>query len=181
MTIAEQKKQTNIVEYVLFMWQMEDMARAAKFEPSIYGGFIGESMVPKRRADEVIWFQDLCQSMKDQDCEIKGHIKEVVDTLAELQQLHVNLLNSIKDKKYQDVFVAVTPSMEEFQRHMDRSDVGDVESLLTGLYGLLVLKLKGQEISDPTQKAMDLFSRVLGLLAAHHRVMKEGESNVNLN
>ena len=181
MTIAQQKKQTNIVEFVLFMWQMEDLARAAKFESSVYGGFIGESMAPKRRKDEMDWFEDLSREMKAQGCETQGHVKEVEDTLVELQQLHLNLLKSIQDKRYQETYVEVFPSMEEFQKHMDKPEASDVESLLTGLYGLLVLKLKGKKISEPTQKAMDLFSKMLGLLAAHYRVLKDGETKVNLN
>ena len=32
MTTAAIKKESHIVEYVLYVWQMEDVARAAKFD-----------------------------------------------------------------------------------------------------------------------------------------------------
>ena len=34
MILAEQKKKAHIVEYILFLWQIEDLIRAAKFDPS---------------------------------------------------------------------------------------------------------------------------------------------------
>ncbi|MCB0761016.1 MAG: DUF4924 family protein [Flavobacteriales bacterium] len=181
MTVAQNKFSNNIIEYVLFMWQMEDLARAADFNPDVYASLLGEGRTEEDRRDEMEWFEGLCSTMKNESCVISGHIQELERLVAELQQLHYNLLRVIEDKQYQQTYVSVYPSLQEFQKHMTEDGKSDVESLLTGLYGLLVLKLKGKEVSGPTQKAMDEFSQLLGLLAAHYRRRKDSESNINLN
>ena len=35
MILAESKKKAHIVEYLLFLWQIEDLVRAAGFDPNV--------------------------------------------------------------------------------------------------------------------------------------------------
>ncbi|MBI49085.1 MAG: DUF4924 domain-containing protein, partial [Crocinitomicaceae bacterium] len=35
MILADSKKKSHIVEYILFLWQIEDLIRAAQFNPEV--------------------------------------------------------------------------------------------------------------------------------------------------
>ena len=44
MSTASEKRETHIVEYLLFVWQMEDLARAAGFDAGVIRSLSMESM-----------------------------------------------------------------------------------------------------------------------------------------
>ena len=51
MLIAKQKRQENIAEYVLYMWQLEDMLRACNFDVDVlmHGFNLSALEMPKVR------------------------------------------------------------------------------------------------------------------------------------
>ena len=40
MIVAEEKKKENIAEYILFIWQMQDLVRAANFKKESFKEFL---------------------------------------------------------------------------------------------------------------------------------------------
>jgi hypothetical protein len=52
---------------------------------------------------------------------------------------------------------------------------------MTALYGLLVLRLKKEPVSDETVSAIQTFSQLLARLSDHYKKMKTGELNFSLN
>jgi flagellin-specific chaperone FliS len=95
--------------------------------------------------------------------------------------LHNTLLNVIKDKKYTELFEEAQPNMAAYLQKAGGSTSNDVETCLTALYGLLVLRLKKADISEETEKAMETFSRLMAYLSQKYKAMKKGEMNFNLN
>ena len=89
MTIAETIKQNNIVEYILFIWQAEDMVRAfhldtEKINSNIIKDFNGE------KADLLslqTWYQNLIKKLKLQGKKEKGHLNEINEVINELNYL----------------------------------------------------------------------------------------------
>jgi uncharacterized protein YpbB len=76
MLIARDKKNKNISEYVLYMWQIEDLIRAFKFdieslEKSIYGSFSNDPML---RKEIVEWYSNLVQMMEMEQIKKTGHL-----------------------------------------------------------------------------------------------------------
>ena len=74
MTIAESIKQNNIAEYILFMWQAEDMVRAfsldiEKIQSNIVKDFNGEE---KDLLSLISWYKDLIRKLR-----IQGKSKKV--------------------------------------------------------------------------------------------------------
>ena len=72
MLIAKQKRQENIAEYVLYMWQLEDMLRACNFDVDVLmrGFNLSPLEMPKVRQ----WYQDMADAMKAEGIQKKGHL-----------------------------------------------------------------------------------------------------------
>ncbi|MDZ4821992.1 MAG: DUF4924 family protein [Flavobacteriales bacterium] len=182
MSLAEQKQKQNIAEYLLFMWQMEDLVRAVEFDAEQLDTFV-RSYTPSAEAFETEkqWFRELVKKMRGEKVENRGHISEVHELLFELSFLHNTLLNVIKDKTYLDLHHRAQPNIVEYQKRNGGKSSNDVESCLVSLYGLLVLRLKKEPVSEETEGAMKTFSDMLARLAQQYRNMKEGEKNFSLN
>ena len=76
MLIAEQKKKENIAEYILLMYQIEDIVRSAEFDlDKIMDSFVkpqlsDDSFVEANRK----WYADLIEQMKAQRLQKAGHL-----------------------------------------------------------------------------------------------------------
>ena len=77
MYISQQLKQQNIAEYLLYMWQVEDMIRAngfdiEKIKKNIVDPYPSLSDEQKRALTQ--WYADLINMMHDEGVMEKGHI-----------------------------------------------------------------------------------------------------------
>ncbi len=182
MTLADQKLKQNVAEYVIFIWQMEDLVRAVYFDPEALDEFI-RTYTPDDSAfaQEKKWFEDLTRKMKNERVEVRGHISEVHELVFELSYLHNTLINVIKETTYLELYRKAQPNIKDYLMRAVGKATNDVETCLTALYGLLVLRLRKEPISDDTSEAMKTFSELMARLAHHYGMMKKGEMNFALN
>lgn len=182
MILAAQKKKENIAEYILFIWQMEDLVRAMYFDIDAISEFV-RSFTPSEEhfQSELKWFKELIRQMKSERVEHRGHISEVHELIFELNYLHNTLLQITKDKGYLKAYQEADANIKEYLQRSDGKSTNDVEVCLTALYGILVLRLKKEPISDETNTAIATFSNLIALLAHHYKRMKQGEMNFSLN
>lgn len=181
MTTAQAKKEANIVEYVLYLWQMEDLLRAASFEDEVITGFLGQQFEGEQFDEELAWFQELAKKMKQQGLEKVGHIYEAQELITELVYLHSSLLNVFQDKEYKAALSNAKEHLDEFMKRTKVDFNNEIEPCLVAVYGLLNLRLKGKTISEETEASMKLFSLLLAILADRYKKMRMGKLQVNLN
>jgi hypothetical protein len=182
MSLAAKKLKENVSEYIIFLWQMEDLLRAVQFDSNALDDFIA-SYTPSEDAfdSEKRWFSELSLTMRRDGVEQRGHISEVHEIIFELSYLHNTLLNVVKDKAYADAYRTAQPNIKEYLSRTDGKSTNDVEVCLTALYGLLVLRLRKEAVSEATSQAMQSFSQLMAKLSMHYRLMKQGEFNFSLN
>jgi hypothetical protein len=182
MNLAEQKLRQNIAEYIIYLWQMEDLVRALYFDLDTLDNFI-RTFTPDEKsfAEEKKWFEELMYTMKREGVEQKGHISEVHEVIFELNYLHNTLTNVMRDKTYLELYRNAQPNIAEYLTHSDGKSTHDVEVCLTALYGMLLLRLRKETISEQTQEAMQSFASLMARLAHHYKLMKQGETNFSLN
>ena len=118
MSLAAQKLKQNIAEYIIYLWQMEDLLRAVYFKPEALADFI-RSYTPDDNAfkEEKIWFDELVKTMKREGVEQRGHVSEVHELVFELNYLHNTLINIVKDKTYLDLHRKAQPNISEYLTH----------------------------------------------------------------
>lgn len=182
MTIAEQKREDSIAEYIIYIWQMQDLVRAADFKDALIEQFVKEfSEDPVQQEEELIWFRNLMKQMTSEGLQKRGHIGEVMEIMNELAMLHHTLVNILKDSQYLMAYKDAKPYIGEYLQKAGGTMNNDVETCLTALYGLLVLRLKKSEISQATEDAMSTFSKLMSMLSLEYRKMKRGEMNLQFN
>lgn len=181
MLIAKEKKKSNIAEYILYMWQVEDMLRAFNLNmESVNANIVSRYTVEDQLKKEIFdWYDNIAEIMKREKVEQVGHIQALKNNVDELTELHFYLLYKAGDPIYRGLIMEHANSFVEYRKMSNVDDsVSDVELALQALYGVMMLRLQGKSISAETEKAITGFSKVIACLAARFKE-KEEEENKN--
>ncbi|HIP31592.1 MAG TPA: DUF4924 family protein [Crocinitomicaceae bacterium] len=177
MLVAEQKKSSNIAEYILYMYQVEDVIRAYNLDLDA----IMENYVKPQLPDESFlgqyrkWYNSLILQMRSEKIEKKGHLLSIQEVLVELSYLHNTLLNLTDNDKYKDIFGVAGPHIEEFRLKSDLKDKNSIEIAFNALYMKLLLRLQKKEISPASEEAFDSMRVMLAFLSRSYVQMKKGD------
>ena len=176
MIIAQQKRQENIAEYLLYMWQVEDIIRASRLNIDT----IDHNIISKYQIDDVTrtqvrdWWESLIKMMQLEHVEQRGHLQINKNVLIRLTDLHVQLLNSDKFAEYTADYYRTLPYIVELRaKQPEEEKSGELETCFNALYGVLILKLQGKEIGKDTLLAIAQISHFIGLLAAYYKKDEE--------
>lgn len=178
MYISQQLKQQNIAEYLLYMWQVEDMIRAARFDMKVIRERIVDpypSLTGEQREALTQWYQDLINMMHDEGVMEKGHLQINQNIIIWLTDLHLRLLKSPKFPYYSAAYYKVLPFIVELRAKGADKDLPELEICFDAMYGVLMLKLQKKEISEDTQKALKTIGDLLAMLAGYYIKDKQGE------
>ena len=98
MFVQKELREKNIAEYLLYMWQVEDMIRAAGLDSDrLYDAVVKAS---GRTDDECRewkqWYDDLIEMMRTEGKTVQGHLQINENVLVLLEDLHARLLDSHK-------------------------------------------------------------------------------------
>lgn len=175
MIIAKEKKKNNIAEYILYMWQVEDLIRANQFDIDlIQENVISRFPQPKAIQLEIRgWYQSLIEMMKNEKIEKQGHFLFIKNTLSELNEFHQRYLDA-SNPKYKELYDLASPNIQEFQLKLSSPQVNEIEVCFNGLYALLMLRLQQKEITKETTEAMSTFSNMLAYLSIKFKQYENG-------
>jgi hypothetical protein len=177
MIIAQEKRKSNIAEYILYMWQVEDIIRACNFDINLIENNYVRKFNPSSRIQDDIknWYVNLILMMHEEGLREKGHLSFLNTLVREMNDLHLRLLNSRQEVRYQNIYTLAVVNLREFKSKLPSSNISDVEACLDALYGLLLLRLKKKTIHKGTEEAMATFSRMLAYLSDKFQKMEKGE------
>ncbi len=178
MLIARLKKETNIVEYLIYMFQIEDIIRSFQFDLNAIDVAVIQKFDQSDKVKLEIreWYENLINQMKTQGIQKTGHLQELKDIIKGLDVLHQTLLTTIQDKTYQEKYETAKLALTELVRKSGgRHFQSEIEIGLNGVYGLLVLRLKQENIAQSTEKELGKVSALLARLAYQYQQMKMGK------
>ena len=178
MIIAQQKRKENIAEYLLYMWQVEDIIRANHFDiDSIERNIIERFDQPENvRLEMKEWYEHLIAMMLSEGVKEKGHIQINKNVLIDLNDLHNRLLRMPKEVVYGNKFYQTLPFIVELRGKSGLQDwQNDIELCFNALYGYMLLRLQRKEISQETIVAMEQISSFLALLAQKYKQLQTHE------
>jgi hypothetical protein len=170
MLIAQEKRKTNIAEYILYMWQVEDLLRACSFNPEL----IETKLVSRFNADEIArkkiadWYNNLAAAMEKEHIREKGHLQVITNLIGDLNEFHLKMIETQKDAEYRRLYRMNRDAISEFVLKSGMAVENEVEACMNALYGVMLLKLKNAEISPVTQKTVEGFGRMIGHLSARY-------------
>jgi hypothetical protein len=183
MLIAQAKKEENIVEYVLYMFQLHDILRGLKFDEKAVREKLAKPMAKSFDQEEEIlnWYKELIAKMASEGLQEKGFVSDVLSKVGELTLLHGMLLQQLNDEKYKAIYNAVIPFVNEYKLKSNEENVSDILICLNALYAKLLLKLKKVEISEASDEAFIAFSNLLSYIAIRYKEMYQGKLSFSLN
>ncbi|MDR1919147.1 MAG: DUF4924 family protein [Tannerellaceae bacterium] len=170
MIIAEKKKKENIAEYILYMWQVEDIIRANHFDMqairrSLIAGYEQPEEV-KRKIER--WYEALAEKMRLEGVQEKGHLQEITAEVNALTDLHLRLLASPEETLYRATYYQTLPYIVQLRAKSGGKEMPELETCLTALYGYLMLKMQQKEVSPMTEEAVKQVASFLAILAEKH-------------
>jgi Domain of unknown function (DUF4924) len=177
MLIAQKKLHENIAEYILYMYQVEDVIRAYRFDVER----IVEEFVRPQLPDTAFleqyrsWYDELAYSMKAEKLTETGHLLQLQEVFVELSYLHNSLLTVLNDEKYKALFDRAMPFINDFKEHSNLKEKNHIEVCFHALYMKLLLRLQKKEISQETEEAFDAMRILLAYLSRAYHQMKNGE------
>lgn len=180
MLIALQKQKENIAEYLLYMFQIEDIIRSFQLDLDKIMSHFVEPNIPNISylSQYRDWYSILINQMKVRGLEKEGHTETVNEVIVELAYLHNTLLTIVKNEKYITLVEQAANYLKEFKAKANMTQRNDIEVLLHAMYMKLQLKIRKQDISDETEEAMDKLRIQLAFLAREYSRMKNGEWNL---
>lgn len=172
MITASAKKRENIAEYLLYMWQIEDIIRAYgldidKIRENIVDKYTSLSDAQRKEMTE--WYESLIDMMRSEGVEKSGHLQINRNVLIDLRDLHNRLLKNPKYANYSAEYYKTLPFIVEIRAKAGENRKDELESCFDALYGILMLRLSGKEISKETADAAAQISRFLATLAAYYK------------
>ena len=176
MYIARQLKEKNIAEYVLYMWQVEDLLRANHLDldelrQGYLAGFRAGDQAEKELEE---WYGNLIRMMREEGVREHGHLQINKNTVAWLTDLHDRLLRSSKYPFYASAYYKVLPYIVEIRHKGDRQDVSEIENCLDILYGVMMLRLQKKPVGEETARAATDIAKLLGMLSDYYKQDKAG-------
>ncbi len=177
MFISKQLKENNIAEYLLYMWQVEDMIRANGMDMErIKATLIAPTRLDAEREKEMVeWYENLIEMMRLEGVSEKGHLQINKNIITLLTDLHLQLLKSTKYPFYSAAYYKALPFIVELRTQGDNRKLSELENCFEALYGLLLLKLQKRDISEGTLQATKTISQLLGILSDYYKKDKVGE------
>jgi hypothetical protein len=177
MLTAQQKKKDNIAEYILYMWQVEDLIRAHQCDMTLIRAKLlpGYQLAGEQLVALDSWWDNLTTMMKLENKETEGHLQMLVNTVNEVNDLHLKLLKTPKFVPYLIQFQAILPLIKELENKTTPKPSNDIELMLSALYNSFILKLKGQSITSDTEQALKTFAQFLAMLSKKYKEDQSGE------
>ncbi len=177
MIIAKQKRKENISEYLLYMWQVEDLIRANHLDiEEIKKNVISKYDQPDEvKAEITQWYEELIDMMRSEGVKESGHIQLNKNVIIALTDLHLRLLKSPKEMIYGASYYKTLPYIVQLRAKSGGNDIPEIETCFTALYGFLVLRMQGKEVSKETMEGLKQISTFLALLAEKYRADMNNE------
>ncbi len=178
MDIAQAKRKENIAEYILYLWQLEDLLRALQFSPeAIYSQLVA----PREVAEEqkhifLLWYMDIVNLLRKEGKEQSGHLEHTLHLIGDMHNLHLQLMQNPVGAHYRTTFARLSPQLPTLRRLLGRDDLSDTELAFRALYAAMLYRIKGdRERAEAISDTIELVSPVVGELALMYGRVERGE------
>ena len=171
MIIAQQKRKENIAEYLLYMWQVEDLIRANQLDiDQIQHTLIDQYNQPEEIKQQIIqWYEELIEMMRSEGVTKSGHIQLNNNTLIALTDLHLSLLKDPQETVYGALYYKTLPYIIQLRSKSGGIDMPEIETCFTAIYGYLLLRLQKKEIHAETLESVRQINTLLSFLAEKYK------------
>ena len=176
MIISKKLKEQSISEYLLYMWQVEDLIRANGCDiDQLERAVVATYQLPELQHRELVeWYANLVEMMRLEGVQQSGHLQINKNVIISLTELHYRLMHSQKFPFYQAAYYKALPFIVEL-RAKGGQEKSELENCFDALYGIWMLRLQRMEVSKQTSDAVTDIVKFIGLLSDYYNKEREGE------
>ncbi|MDE6070008.1 MAG: DUF4924 family protein [Alistipes sp.] len=178
MDIAQAKRRENIAEYILYLWQVEDLLRALQFSPeAIYSQLIAprSELSEEQKPTFLMWYLDIGGLLRQEGKEEKGHLEHTLHLIQDLHDLHLQLLKLPVGAHYRETFAKLEPELPHLRSVLGNPGTSDTELCFRALYATMLYRIKGQGDKTAVADTLEVVSPVIAELAALYGKVERGE------
>lgn len=196
MFVAKELRKKSISEYLLYMWQVEDIIRAFGCSlPAIEKNYISKfDYTDEQKEEETDWYGNLVRMMNAEGKREQGHLQINQVVMDDLVDLHKRLLDSNRYPFYSAEYYKVLPFIVEIRSKNKRAESkikeessteaplieaneneSEIETCFDVLYGIMLLRLQKKPITPETEHAVKEITTFIGMLSDYYQQDKEGK------
>lgn len=177
MFISQELRKENIAEYLLYMWQIEDIIRAydcslARIRREYIERF---NYTDEQKEEMTDWYGNLVRMMNSEGCREHGHLQINKIVIQQLSELSAELLSSSKFPFYNSEYYKVLPFIVELRKRGADNNENEIETCFNALYGVMMLRLQKKTVSPDTEHAIKEITTFIGMLSDYYLKDKKGE------
>ncbi|MFI3331626.1 MAG: DUF4924 family protein [Rikenellaceae bacterium] len=176
MDIAQSKRKENIAEYILYLWQLEDILRALQFSPeAIYSQLVSPRVGDdeQRKQDIFLWYMELTNLLREEGKEQVGHLNHTLHLINDLQDLHNRLMTLPVGENYRKIYASASIELPKLKEGLGKKEMGDIEICFRALYAVVLYRIKGDESKQ--KDIEDVISLISPLVAELATIFKKAE------
>lgn len=174
---SRELRKKNIAEYLLYMWQIEDLLRACDLSSDKIRECIVDSYdVSSEQREELLqWYMDLADMMRQEGVVRSGHLQINKNVIIMLADLHARLLKSSKTPFYPAVYYKALPFIVEFRSKSNGRDKSEIENCFDMIYMICMMRMQKRTVSDETSAAAEEVIKFITALAAYYHEDETGK------
>ena len=164
MDIAKAKRRENIAEYILYLWQLEDLLRALQFSPE---AIFSTLIAPRKDIGEeqkhvfLLWYMDLANLLRQEGKEEKGHLEHTLHLIQDLHDLHLQLMKLPVGAHYRQTYARLEPELPRLRSVLGNPGMNDTELCFRALYAAMLYRIKGEGDKSCVTDTLEFISPVI--------------------
>lgn len=178
MLTAKAKRKENIAEYILYLWQLEDLLRALDLNESRIKTTLTDPLTLDEGQKQMLlfWYIDMVNLLKSEGKSERGHLDHTLHLIGELYDMHLALLSSQAGASYVPLFLELAPHLETLRKRLDNDKCNDIELCFRALYGVMLQRMKSPSQYD--KDVLELISPVVATLSHLFLKVERGEVDI---
>lgn len=170
MIIADKKKNENICEYIIYIYQSEELLRAFNFNFEDIQEYVLKHITKldeEEKENILNWHKELMKLMEQEEVMKEGHCSLAQNEIDTITSIHQQLME--KDEDYVAIYKKASPHIENNLKIADGLITNPIQICINGIFGLLLLRTRGKKIDDMTKEILNTFGDVLSYLAYKYK------------
>jgi hypothetical protein len=163
---SEIKLEKNISEYIIYMYQTEDLIKSFNADLNEINKHVIANIQAstEQKKGILLWYAEVIDQMQNEGLVVnQGHLKNTQKYVTELENIHLELIQ--KDDLYKEVYSEAEESINKNLALSEHTIDSIIQICLNSVYGMLLLKLNGKQLPDDLQNEVELQADVLSYLS----------------
>lgn len=124
---------------------------------------------------------DIVNLLREEGKTESGHMQHTLHLIADLNDLHLQLLKLPVGKHYRATFARLEPELPTLRTILGKDGVSDTELCFRALYAAMLYRIQGNTANKAVADTIEYISPVVAELADMYRRVERGEIDLFKN